>query len=130
MTFNWACCFIASVIHVHSPSITCTLIHSYVYNHCILLLLVSPYDIPFARMDYPVNFSNSATPLSPNRFSSLTRMPPGGFHYDRGHYSAASDRGGYSPYHQHSIVAMPMKEDVSGLWYFRENISGFKLEMN
>ena len=104
-------CLNACIIFAYSYNF----IHVHIIIPFIMLLLVSPYDTPFARMDYPVSFSNSAAPLPPNRFSSLTRMPPGGYYHDRGHHSAASDKGGYSPYHQHSIVSMPMKEDVSGL---------------
>lgn len=95
-------------------------------SHCfVCCFVVSPYDTPFSRMDIPLNIYDPITPLHPDRFSSLGRLPKTSpsiiGHYDRGHHSAASDRGGYSCYPQHSIVTLPVKEDVS--WFIAGNSS-------
>ncbi|WAR04203.1 ROBO2-like protein [Mya arenaria] len=80
---------------------------------------IGVYDNPYARADYQTSYSNPTTPLSPARFSSLNRMSPlsglNRFHdAGRGHYSAVSDRGGYSTF-KHNIGALPVREDVSGM---------------
>ncbi|XP_052804890.1 roundabout homolog 2-like isoform X3 [Mya arenaria] len=77
---------------------------------------IGVYDNPYARADYQTSYSNPTTPLSPARFSSLNRMSPlsglNRFHdAGRGHYSAVSDRGGYSTF-KHNIGALPVREDV------------------